>query len=163
MRQGAFELYVICLHAKPHRGLARAIFKVGCSEVSYKRRAASLFTLWQVIPNTFDIDNAFRMETEFEINGGTTVYVYPSQRSVEDILQSKVEATDRSDHEDPFFVVNLGRLAALYNQVCHCYNKFKLHWGLDCCTWFACYRGSHGLPYCKGIQYSCKSGFRANY
>ena len=58
------------------------------------------------------------MEAGFEIDGGTTVYVYPSQHSVEDILQSKVEATDRSDQEDPFFVVNLGKLAMLYNQVC---------------------------------------------
>ena len=59
------------------------------------------------------------METRFEIDGGTTVHVYPSQHSVEDILQSKVDATDRNEQEDPFFVVNLGRLAALYKQVCH--------------------------------------------
>lgn len=58
----------------------------------------------------------------FEIDGGATVNVYPSQHSIEDILQSKVEATDRNDQEDPFFVVNLGRLAALYNQVRFAFN-----------------------------------------
>lgn len=58
------------------------------------------------------------MEAKFEIGDDTTVYVYPSQHSVEDILRSKVDATDRNEQEDPFFVVNLGRLAALYKQVC---------------------------------------------
>lgn len=59
------------------------------------------------------------MESEFEIGGGTNVHVYPSQYTIEDILQSKVEAADRGDQEDPFFVVNLGRLAALYTHVSH--------------------------------------------
>lgn len=61
------------------------------------------------------------MEPEFAIDGGETVHVYPSQYNIEDILQSKVEATDRNDQEDPYFVVNLGRLASLYNHVCHRY------------------------------------------
>ena len=59
------------------------------------------------------------MESEFEMQDGTNVHVYPSQYSIEDILQSKVEATDRGDQEDPFFVVNLGRLATLYAHVSH--------------------------------------------
>ena len=62
------------------------------------------------------------MESKFVIDGGETVHVYPSQCGIEEILQSKVEATDREDQEDPFFVVNLGRLAALYNHVGRHYN-----------------------------------------
>ena len=60
------------------------------------------------------------MEAEFEMSDGTTVHVYPTHCNVEDILQSKVEAQDRGDQEDPFFVVNLGRLATLYSHVSHC-------------------------------------------
>lgn len=59
------------------------------------------------------------MQSEFEMQDGTVVHVYPSQHSTEDILQSKVDATDRGDQEDPFFVVNLGRLASLYAHVSH--------------------------------------------
>lgn len=59
------------------------------------------------------------MDSQFEIGDGTNVNVYPSQYGIEDILSSKLEATDRGEQEDPFFVVNLGRLAALYAHVGH--------------------------------------------
>ena len=57
------------------------------------------------------------METGFTLRDGTALHVFPSQYSVEDMLHSKLHATDRGDQEDPFFIVNLGRLAHLYNQV----------------------------------------------
>ena len=58
------------------------------------------------------------LELGFEIDGaGKRVCVFPSHYSTEEIIQSQVFGTDGSDQEDPFFIVNLGRLASLYNQV----------------------------------------------
>jgi len=78
------------------------------------------------------------MEEGFKTDSGTTIHVYPSQHGIEDILQSKVDATDRSDQEDPFFVVNLGRLAALYNHVCYRYKCAPSLRDLAF-TWRGCY------------------------
>ena len=57
------------------------------------------------------------MESRVPLRDGTALHVFPSQYNVEEMLQTKVNATDRGDQEDPFFIVNLGRLAHLYNQV----------------------------------------------
>ena len=57
------------------------------------------------------------MESGCVLTDGTALHVFPSRSSIEDILHTKVNATDRGDQEDPFYIVNLGRLAHLYNQV----------------------------------------------
>ncbi|XP_065891459.1 ornithine decarboxylase-like [Dysidea avara] len=56
------------------------------------------------------------MESGCVLTDGTALHVFPSRNSIEDILHTKVNATDRGDQEDPFYIVNLGRLAHLYNQ-----------------------------------------------
>ncbi|XP_065906494.1 ornithine decarboxylase-like isoform X2 [Dysidea avara] len=55
------------------------------------------------------------MESEYCIDENVSLHVYPSDYTVEDVIMNKIEANDRNDKEDPFFVVNLGRVEYLYS------------------------------------------------
>ena len=43
--------------------------------------------------------------------------VFPSHFTTKEILQEKASVTGSSDKEDPFYMVNLGRVVHLYKHV----------------------------------------------
>ena len=53
-----------------------------------------------------------------KLTNGICVDVIPSHFTTKEILQEKVSITDRRDKEDPFYIVNLGRLIHLHKRVC---------------------------------------------
>ena len=52
-----------------------------------------------------------------KLNNGTHVDIFPSHHATKEVLQDKVGYTDRSDKEDPFYIVDLGKLIHLYKHV----------------------------------------------
>ena len=69
------------------------------------------------------------MESEYCIDENVSLHVYPSNYTVEDVIMNKIEANDRNDKEDPFFVVNLGRVEYLYSHVS--YTLYKVAWAIN--------------------------------
>lgn len=51
-----------------------------------------------------------------KLTNGICVDVIPSHFTTKEILQEKVSITDRRDKEDPFYIVNLGRLIHLHKR-----------------------------------------------
>lgn len=55
---------------------------------------------------------------QFTTDNGTVVEVFPRHLTVKDILQGKVNITsNKEDREDPFYIVDLGKLVYLHKHV----------------------------------------------
>ena len=52
-----------------------------------------------------------------KLTNGTHVDIFPSHYTTKDILQDKVSYTGRNDKEDPFYIVDLGKLIQLHKHV----------------------------------------------
>ena len=48
---------------------------------------------------------------------GARVDIFPSHFTTKEILQEKVSVTGRNDKEDPFYIVDLGKLVHLHKHV----------------------------------------------
>lgn len=59
----------------------------------------------------------------FKITSGIRVDVFPSHFTTEEIIQEEV---GRSDKEDPFYVVDLGKLIHLYKHVSYQRNQHAI-------------------------------------
>ena len=52
-----------------------------------------------------------------KLTNGVSVDVFPSHFTTNNILQEKANVIGSNDKEDPFYMVNLGRLIHLYKHV----------------------------------------------
>ena len=61
--------------------------------------------------------SCFQEMAHIKLTNGISVDVFSSHLTTKDILQEKVSVTGSSDKEDPFYIVNLGKLIHLHKHV----------------------------------------------
>ena len=61
--------------------------------------------------------SSFQEMAHIKLTNGINVDVFPSHFTTKEILQEKASVTGSSDKEDPFYMVNLGKLIHLYKHV----------------------------------------------
>ena len=61
--------------------------------------------------------SCFQEMALIKLTSGISVDVFSSHFTTKDILQEKVSVTGSSDKEDPFYIVNLGKLIHLHKHV----------------------------------------------
>jgi len=68
------------------------------------------------MPTIFS-DSCLQEMAHIKLTNGVCVDIFPSHFTTKDILQNKVSVTGRNDKEDPFYIVDLGKLIHLHKHV----------------------------------------------
>ena len=68
------------------------------------------------MPTIFS-DSRSQEMAHIKLTNGVCVDIFPSHFTTKDILQNKVSVTGRNDKEDPFYIVDLGKLIHLHKHV----------------------------------------------